>query len=218
MPGWARILAVGLMLLHAGLACAAASNKSRKDEGVAYRWVDEHGVVHYGDRVPPEYAKKERAILNSQGVEVGRLEAQKTPEQLAEEERHRQEQLRRKQHDAFLLTTYTSVSDIEHLRDLRLEQIRGQQRAAELYIETLNSRLAALQTRAMNFRPYSPRAEARRMPDDLAADLVRTLNELRTQRNLLAAKQEEEVAVRAQFQADIDRYRELRTAQNARPN
>lgn len=217
MPGRARILFVSLMLVNAGLACAASSN-NKKDEGVAYRWVDEHGVVHYGDRVPPEYARKERAILNSQGVEVGRLEAQKTPEQLAEEERRRQELLRRKQHDNFLLTTYTSVSDIEHLRDLRLEQIRGQQRAAEQYIETLNSRLAALQTRAMNFKPYSPRAEARRMPDELAADLVRTLNELRTQRNLLAAKQEEEVAVRAQFQADIDRYRELRTAQNAQPN
>ena len=51
------------------------------------------------------------------------------------------------------------------------------------------------------------------MPDDLAEDLVHTLNELRTQSNMVAAKSEEEAALKAQFQADIERYRELHTAQ-----
>jgi len=72
-------------------------------------------------------------------------------------------------------------------------------------------RLASLQTRAMNFQPYSPRADARRMPDDLAEDLVRTINELREQTNALAAHKEEETQLRAQFQSDIERYRELHT-------
>jgi hypothetical protein len=56
------------------------------------------------------------------------------------------------------------------------------------------------------------------MPDRLADSLVRTLNETRTQRNLLDSRRAEETALRAQFQADIDRYRQLRsgtaTAQN----
>ena len=25
-----------------------------------YKWVDEHGMTHYGDRIPPEYATQER--------------------------------------------------------------------------------------------------------------------------------------------------------------
>ena len=82
--------------------------------------------------------QKESTILNKQGVEVGRTEAQKTPEQLAEDARRAGAKLRQKQHDTFLLTTYTSVKDIEALRDERLDQISGQRRAAEQYIESLH--------------------------------------------------------------------------------
>jgi hypothetical protein len=49
------------------------------------------------------------------------------------------------------------------------------------------------------------------MPDGLAVDLVHTLNELRTQSNVVATKNEEETALKAQFQADIERFRELHT-------
>jgi hypothetical protein len=175
----------------------------------AYRWVDEQGVVHYGDSIPPQYAEKAHEMLNKQGVQVGHEDAQKTPEQLAEEAREQAEILKRKQHDSFLVTTYTSVKDIESLRDTRLEQLQGQRVAAEAYVDNLYSRIVALQNRAKLFRPYSQRADARRMPDDLAEDLVRTLNELHNQSNALTAKNEEVSAVRAQFQSDIERYREL---------
>lgn len=206
MPNWA----LATLFAVWALPCVAANTADKK--AVAYRWVDEKGVVHYGDRVPPQYTQAESAILNRQGVEVGRLEAQKTPEQLAEEARRQQAVLRQKQHDAFLLTTYASVSDIERLRDERLDTIHGQRHAAEQYVENLHSRLALLQTRVMLFKPYNPRQEAHRMPDDLAEDLVRTLNEMRTQQGALAAKDDEEATMRKVFQVDIDRYKELRTA------
>ena len=122
--------------------------------------------------------------------------------------------MRQKQHDAFLTTNYTSVKDIEALRDVRLDQLRGQKSAAEQYVESLHSRLSALQTRARLFKPYSPRPDARRMPDNLAEDLVHTLNELRTQNSVVTVKDEEENALKAQFQADIDRFRELHSAHN----
>jgi hypothetical protein len=77
-------------------------------------------------------------------------------------------------------------------------------------MDGLHSRLSNLQTRAKNFAPYSENPNARQMPDDLAEDLVRALNEMRVQKNALAAKDAEESALRGQFQADIERYRELR--------
>jgi len=205
------------MLLLAAAVIAAAgvhadpNNDSNKKGPVAYRWVDEQGVVHYGDNIPPQYASKERALLNGEGVEVGRLDGQKSPEQLVTEARDRAALMKQKQHDAFLVTTYTSVKDIEALRDARLGELRGQRAAAEQYMDTLRVRLASLQTRAMNFQPYSSRADAHRMPDDLAEDLVRTVNELRAQTTAAAAKDEEETQLRAQFQSDIERYRELHT-------
>ncbi len=208
---WIPVAAAGLVLACAGLTAAAQGSKGT----VVYRWVDENGVVHYGDRVPPQYVKKETAILNGEGVVVGELSAEKTPAELAEEARAAQQQQLQKQRDTFLITTYSSVQDIEQLRDERIGQLKGQLVASQQYIASLHERLLALQARAMLFKPYNPAPGARRLPDDLAEQLVRTLNEMRTQNSALAARDQEETAIRTQFQADIDRYRELRSPGNS---
>jgi hypothetical protein len=202
-------IALGLLLASAALLPPGANAGNDNKSIAAYRWVDEQGVVHYGDSIPPQYAEKAHAMLNKQGVEVGHTDAQKTPEQLAAEARVQAEVLKRQQHDNFLVTTYTSVKDIESLRDVRVDQLQGQRVAAEAYVDNLHSRLVALEGRAKHFRPYNTRKDAHRMPDDLAEDLVRTLNELHTQSNVLVAKNEEVSALKAQFQTDIERYREL---------
>jgi Domain of unknown function (DUF4124) len=207
---------LGMLVAFIGwlpVAANAAGNSSGKDV-VTYRWTDEQGVVHYGDSIPPQYAQKERAVLNGRGVEVRKLDAQKSPEQIAAEQRAEQNALKQRQHDAFLMNTYTSAKDIEALRDLRLDQLHGQRVAAEQYVDNLHSRLSALQERAKLFKPYSSRPGAHRMPDDVAEDLVHTLNELHTQSNALTTKTEEETALKAQFQVDIERYRELRAPHN----
>jgi hypothetical protein len=198
-------------MLAAGVGWVAFAGNTSNDR-TTYRWTDEQGVVHYGDSVPPQYAQRERSVLNGRGVEVRKLDAQKSPEELAADRRAQQAELKQKQHDAFLVNTYASVKDIEALRDLRLDQIRGQKSAAQQYVDSLNARLGSLQTRAKVFKPYSARPEAHRMPDDLAEDLIHTLNELRTQNNVLASKSEEETTLKAQFQADIQRYQELHAA------
>jgi Domain of unknown function (DUF4124) len=209
MSVWKWLLALNLAVAGIGLAHA----QQAKDKAtVAYRWVDDKGVVHYGDRIPAQDTQKERTILNREGVEVGKLDAQKSGAQIAEQAHRDQEQARLAQHDSFLLTTYTSAKDIEDLRDARLAELNGQHAAAEQYVTNLNSRLVTLQSRAMLFKPYSDRPEARKMPDDLAENLVRTLSELRTQRNTLAAKDKEVSAVRAEFNSDIERYKMLRAA------
>jgi len=201
-------LLLAVVALTASAAFAAPGPGSGK---TTYRWVDNQGVVHYGDQIPPEYAGKDREIMNPQGVPVGHVDGEKSPEQLATEARARAAIIKQKQHDTFLVTTYTSVKDIEGLRDARLEQLKTQRVAGQQYVESLRARLGALQTRAMNYRPYSANTGARPMPDDLAEDLVRTLSEMRTQAGALASKSEEEANLRAQFQADIERYRELHT-------
>ncbi len=208
----AALLLAGAALVGAAFAPAPARAANASKGPMVYRWVDEKGVVHYGDHIPPQYAQKETTVLNDQGVEVGDVPAPKSAAQLAQDARVQAQQLAQKQRDNFLLTTYTSVKDIEQLRDERLEQLKGQRAAAEQYIASLHERLLALQARAMLFRPYNPEPKARRLPDDLSEQIVRTLDEERSQRTALATKDQEETAMRAQFQADIDRYRELHAA------
>ena len=207
-----RRCGVTAWFLVAALAAAGALAAPKPDAGkTTYRWVDDQGVVHYGDQIPPQYAGKDREIMNQQGVQVGHVDGERSADQLEAEARTRAAVVKQKQHDAFLVTTYTSVKDIEALRDQRLEQLKAQRVAAQQYVESLKARLGALQTRAVTYRPYSASPGARRMPDDLAEDLVRTVNEMRTQTGAIAHQGEEETELRAQFQADIERYRELHT-------
>ncbi len=200
-----RIAGIALLwAASAGTVWAAEGGNNRN-----YSWVDKSGERHYGDAVPPEYAQSERRVLNTQGIEVQHVEALKNAQQLAEQRKREQEIAQKAQHDRFLLTTYTSTKDIERLRDERLDQINGQIKATNAYIDLLQTRLKALRERAMRFKPYNTKPDARRMPDDLTEELVRASNDVRTQKRALDNRSKELVTVRTQFESDISRYREL---------
>lgn len=210
-PGLTRRAAVASSVLAVLLASAAIAQQNPADQKKVYRWTDEKGVVHYGDRIPPEYSRGEAAVLNNQGVTVGIRPAQKTPEQLEREAAQREIREKEQQRDSFLLTTYTSVRDIEQLRDQRLQQMADARRSIEAYVESLQGRLMSLHERVQVFRPYNEAPNARRMPDELAQDLVRTLKEVAVQRAQMAERMAEDRALRQQFQLDIDRYKMLRS-------
>ena len=70
-------LAISLALSPGLVHAQGAQSKGAK----SYKWVDEQGVTHYGDAVPPEYSKQGRSELNAQGVELRQL-----PRQLSAEE------------------------------------------------------------------------------------------------------------------------------------
>lgn len=193
-----------LAVLRTGPAPAADSAPAK-----TYMWIDKNGHKQYGDAIPPEYSQSESRVLNRQGVETQHLDAPMSPAQLAEQGRIAKEKQDREQHDRFLLTTYTSTRDIERLRDERLVQLDGQIRAAVAYIDSLDARLTALQARSQQFKPYNTSPNARRMPDDLAEQLVRGASEQSAQRKALEKQRQELVNVRAQFDADVARYREL---------
>jgi len=58
MSGPLRLLSLGMLVAFAGLAPMAANAAAGADKSVVYRWTDEQGVVHYGDRIPPNTPKK----------------------------------------------------------------------------------------------------------------------------------------------------------------
>jgi hypothetical protein len=198
----------------AGSRAALAADNSSSGGTKVYRWTDDKGIVHYGDSVPSEYSQSERAVLNNQGVEVGHVEGGMNPAQQAEANRQAVIAQQRAQHDQFLLATYLSTKDIEQLRDERTSLVEAQIKAAQVYIDNVNARLTVLEQRALRCKPYSDDAAARRMPDDLAEDLVHALNESRNQRQLLESKRREVADLQAQFNGDIERYRELTAKHN----
>lgn len=173
------------------------------------RWVDENGVVHYGDAPPPEAVKSGRTVLNEQGVAVREIPRQMTPDEAAEAQKKRDEEARRRAQDSFLLTTYTRAADIERVRDDRLALIDAQIELARSSLAASEQRLESLRKRMGNFRPYSNSTNARRLPDALAGEVVQALGERRSVQATLARHQARREETSAEFEADIVRYREL---------
>jgi hypothetical protein len=202
---WTTLCAV-ILLASPGFAAGAGSSSGR----TLYKWVDEQGVTHYGDHIPPEYAAQEKQVINSQGVEISRLEAQKSPEALAAEEQKRVEAEQSQNRDRNLLNTYGSVQEIERLRDQRVTLLTDQIKVTSQFLEVLNGKLTKLRVNSMHFKPYSSDPKAPVMPDQVAEDLVRVGNDMRTQEENLRQKRSEETAMSKQFESDIARFKELK--------
>jgi hypothetical protein len=202
------ILCVSALVASSAIAGGAPGNGR-----VLYKWVDSQGVTHYGDRVPPEYAGQEQHVINSQGVEISHLDAQKSADQLAADEKHRQDQEDRLNRDRNLLSAYASVSEIERIRDQRLALVSDQIKVTAQFLETLDGRMKKLRVNAMHFKPYNADPKALAMPDQVAEDLVRLSNDMHTQQQNLEQKRGEENTMKKQFENDIDRFKELKHIQ-----
>jgi len=175
-----------------------------------YKWTDKQGQVHYGDQVPPEFADEERHVMNARGVEVGHVDATKTPEQQAAADRKAKEEATQRDRDRNLLNSYVSVQEIERLRDQRVALVSDQIKVTSSFLETLEARQKKLREKSMNFRPYSSKPDAPAMPDQIADDLVRTGNDIRAQQQNLRQKRAEEATLRKSFASDIERFKELK--------
>ncbi len=72
---------ISLLLLVAPMVCTAQTSQG----STHFKWVDEDGVVHYGDSIPARYRDLPKEVVNDYGVAVDHLEGKKTPEQLEAE-------------------------------------------------------------------------------------------------------------------------------------
>ena len=181
-----------------------------------YRWVDEDGLVHYGDHVPPAYADQDREILNSHGVRVRTVEGAASDEEIAEQARleaTRQTELaaarERARLDKVLLDTYPSVSEIERLRDQRLGLLEAQIYVTEQYLTTLTQRLFELKQSAGRFKPYSRDPDALPVPENLALGLSQATGSIEIYEETLGRLREQQLGLTASFAGDIVRYQEL---------
>ncbi len=202
----ARILCTVLLLAMSICPAGAQAPTGRK----LYKWVDEQGITHYGDNIPPEYASQEQHIINSQGVETERIEAQKTAEQMAADEQKRIAAEQSASRDKNLLNTYGTVAEIERLRDQRLALLSDQIKVTGQFLEVLNGRLKKLRTASMRYKPYSADVNAPPMPDQFAEDLVRVGADIRTQEQNLREKRAEETTMSNEFESDIARFKQLK--------
>lgn len=111
-----RLLAAALAGVSLTLAASAGA--------AMYKWVDEKGKTHYGDRIPARYAKSTASKeLNATGVVTGRT----VPAETAAVEKPTREptkaEIDRQRRDDALLATYANVQEIDDARTRELRTV-----------------------------------------------------------------------------------------------
>jgi len=200
-------------LLLIGLLTFAVSAGAAGREGTVYRWVDDDGIVHYDDRVPPEYTEHDKDILTDEGIKIGSIRGRRSPEEIEAERVARQVALQRDlqlRADKALLSTYLTVDEIRMHRDRRVELFQAQSRVTELFLSNLEGRLQKLEREASRYSPYSSDPDAKMVDPILVDDINDTKSTIARHEGNLEKFQADELTIVARFQGDINRFKTLR--------
>lgn len=205
------VLAFALLASPAALAAQQSGASGRE---AFFRCKDARGQTHYGDSMPPACMGLDTEVLNDRGIVLRVIEGEQTRAarlaREAAEKKTREERQARQLRDRTLIETYLTVEDIERLRDQRLEMLAAQHRLTEQNIVSLRERQTRLQAQIARFKPYSEAPNAPPLPDHLAEEIVNTVNGLRVYEDSLKRNLKEQQDVKASFDADIRRFKELK--------
>jgi hypothetical protein len=204
----------GPTLLLAIALCLSASPSGAAN---LYKWVDDDGSVHYSSRLPPGQHKKSHQQISREGVVLSTKDAAKTDEELAEEAKQAEEAAEAKRlkeiqdkKDRVLLLTFSNEEELEQVRDNRIEVIDSVIRLINSSIETTQEKLDKLQLSAE--QNYTSKGED--VPGGLAQKIEHFERKINSRNIQLEAKTEEKEKIREKYEADLKRYRELKSASN----
>lgn len=175
-----------------------------------YKWVDDKGVTHYGETIPPEYANKDRTLLNKSGIVV------KTQEVLTADERRAKEAVEAKgrsdeaiardlkRRDKSLIDSYNSVDEIELSRTRNLQQVDARINSINAQLKMDNNNMILLQKNTAIANSADGKAHVA-TPDEIREAQARVQQ---TQQDLDKYKAEK-LSINARYDADKVRYKEL---------
>ncbi len=207
----ATSLAAAALLLAVPCLADAAGNRGPAPKGEeVYRCRDANGRFVYGQAIPAPCMEQDVEVLDGSGRVVRVIPGRRSLEEAAAQKAQEDAIKAAAQRDRTLLATYLSVADIERLRDQRLELVEQQSRVTEQYIANLRERESRLMTDVQRFRPYNDSPKAPPVPDHLAEEMVSTVNGLQVYEEELTKNTAERNKLRAEFDADITRFKELK--------
>ncbi len=209
-----RVLLIFAALLGITLLTMTGANATEARK--TYRWVDKHGEVFYGDKIPPEYAAQGSKEISEQGIVV-KTNAPPPTEKQREEAQH-QELLKAEQdriakekraHDRMLLSTFSTEEDLILTRNGKVASI-------DAMISATQSRNQSLEKSLTEMRATAAERErnGQLIPDKLRKDIAALHSQINDNVSYIADKQREQESLRTQFENDLERFRELKTAQS----
>ena len=199
-----------LLVISTVLLCGSFAAQAKM-----YKWVDEKGQVHFGDRIPVKYQIKAHDEINESGVVVKSNPAAKTAE-----ERRKEKQLakvrevalekekQKKQRDRVLLDTYTTERDLLLARDSRLDAVGSQIKLAESIVRDSNKKIASLEKRVMIIEESN-----RKVPTDLYKQIESQKQQIAVHDEVKAGHVKRRDLVAKQFNGYVERFKVLKARQ-----
>ncbi len=198
------------LMLGSGQAAAAG----------LYKWVDEDGNIRYSDRLPASQAKKKHQQLNRQGLIVSTTEDARTEEELAAEaeakrkkEEEDAENARLKaiqdKKDQVLLLTFSSEEELKLARDNRIDVL-------DSVINLINKSITSSQEKLDHFENHAETAftsQGKEIPGGLAQKIEEFTRKIENRNAQLKLKMDEKNKINEQYEVDLARYRELKSAE-----
>ncbi|MFV2005102.1 MAG: DUF4124 domain-containing protein [Gammaproteobacteria bacterium] len=183
-----------------------------------YKWVDENGQMHFGDKVPIQYMAKEHDELNEQGVVIKHQEAAKTPEQKAEDKRLAKErkkaelvEKKKRQRDRVLLDTYTTERDLIVARDARLDAVDSQIQLADTIIRDSNKSIESLEKQVAQIK-----ASNREVPAEVYERIESEKQQVKVQSKVKKKHENRHHEIEVQFKDYIERFKVLKAEKKSR--
>ncbi len=206
------LLVATLALLLATLSPDASAQRK------LYRWTDSEGKVHYTDSLPADAVKDKQEELNALGMAVKTTERALTPEERAvkdaEEARLAQERKAAEEKakmDLVLTSSYPSEADLQRAYRERFDLIEQSLESARIGIRSQEKSLAELLDHAANLERNN-----QKVPRSITDTITLTRSQVDEQRTYLQRREAERVALQAEFDQILARYRELKGIEAAK--
>lgn len=152
-----------IFILIIGILVAA--NMAHADSKKIVKWVDNHGVTHYGDRPPSFEESKSNSEMNAQGIVVKK----NTPASPKNDAQDLQKEAQDRK-DKILQASYTNANEIDLARDRSLEMDKAAMTSLSTQKENINARIARNKQIEDGFK-----SRKKALPTNLDAEFKATL-------------------------------------------
>lgn len=214
-----RMKFLALRCLFVSLAATLAAMPAH----ALFKCVDEKGVTHYGDTMPPPCAKKAITEMSKQGSVVKQYDAPLTPEQLKAQAEERE---RRKEHDKklaeqrlkdhALISTYGSEREFDMARDKDLATLDARKRTLISRNADVDQQLIKHQNEMEFYKAgKSKTSKAIEAPPQLVQDFNRARNDRTNLDKELAKVETDRTAVTARYEIERTRWKKLKAGMPA---
>jgi len=180
-------------------------------EAKLFKWVDDNGVTHYGEIIPPEYANKDRDSLDKAGMIQKRAEKADPAALRAKEEAdqklkiEKQAAMEQQRRDNTLLNTYSNEKEIDMALDRSLSLIQARVDSNKMLISSAQGTLDGLKKES-----DQRTKEGKNIPVSLTNDIAKTAARIEKYNAEMSKNEEELNAVKTRFEHEKELYRKLK--------